>query len=340
MVPLPPNQRFQFTSDISICRVLHGLWQVSGSHGAIVPQEAITSMFDYGDAGFTTWDAADTYGPAEDLLGEFLNERLAIRGKPSLGDIQVFTKWMPRPGSMPRRVVEAQVDRARRRLGVESLDLLQLHWADYTDQGYVEALKHLVVLKREGFIKHLGVTNFDTDHLCFLLDQGIPLVSNQIQFSILDQRPLIKLLPFCKAHDVRILAYGTLCGGFLSERYLGQPEPTDWDIQTASQRKYKRMIETWGGWGLFQELLQAAAAIARKHQVSIANVAMRAILDQPAVAGIIVGARLGLSEHLEDTQQVFGFRLDPEDFETLGTVQRRSRDLYRLIGDCGDEFRF
>jgi len=79
--------------------------------------------------------------------------------------------------------------------------------------------------------------------------------------------------------------------------------------------------------------------VADKHQVSIANVAVRAILDRPAVGGVIVGARLGVAEHLADNARVFDLHLDAEDRDRIEAVTRESRDLYQLIGDCGDEYR-
>jgi len=63
--------RLQLTSDLNICRILNGMWQVSGGHGQIDPTNAVKQMFEYVDAGFTTWDLADIYGPAEDIMGEF-----------------------------------------------------------------------------------------------------------------------------------------------------------------------------------------------------------------------------------------------------------------------------
>jgi aryl-alcohol dehydrogenase-like predicted oxidoreductase len=331
--------QFQLAEDLSTCRILNGMWQVSGAHGPIESREAISQMFDYVQAGFTTWDLADHYGPAEDFVGEFLNQWVATQGKEALQKVQTFTKWVPRPGDMPRRVVEANLDRSRRRMGVESLDLLQFHWWDYRNRSYIEALKHMVDLKAEGKIKHLALTNFDTDHLANLLDQGIPIVSNQVQFSLIDQRPLVKMVPYCKANEVSLLAYGTLCGGLLSDKYLNKPEPPYRDLNTASLQKYKRMIDAWGGWNLFQRLLGVLDTIAQKYQVSIANVAVRSILEQPAVAGTIVGARLGVSEHLENNRKVFGFSLDEIDRAQIQDILSQSKDLLRMIGDCGDEYR-
>src|ERR1043166_9995635 len=102
---LPPASQFHFTSDLRICRLLNGMWQVSGAHGRIDPQAAIRNMFDYHDAGFTTWDLADHYGPAEDFIGEFRRQLAAAQGPAALAEVQAFTKWVPPPTRMTRVMV-------------------------------------------------------------------------------------------------------------------------------------------------------------------------------------------------------------------------------------------
>ncbi|PLZ94520.1 aldo/keto reductase [Fischerella thermalis] len=336
---LPASSRLQFTPDLNICRILNGMWQVSGAHGRINPTAAIQSMFKYMDAGFTTWDLADHYGPAEDFIGEFRRQLIATRGQEALSHIQAFTKWVPRPGKMTRKIVEENINISLRRMNVTSLDLMQFHWWEYRDPNYLEALKYMAELQTEGKIKHLALTNFDTEHLQIIIDAGIKIVSNQVQFSLVDRRPEVNMMRFCQEHDIKLFTYGTVCGGLLSEKYLGQPEPGVFQLSTASLRKYKNMIDVWGGWNLFQELLSTIKQIADKHQVSIANVAVRYILDKPAVGGVIVGAKLGVSEHIADNAKVFTFCLDAEDIHNIDVISNKSQDLYHLIGDCGDEYR-
>ena len=147
------------------------------------------------------------------------------------------------------------------------------------------------------------------------------------------------MAPFCSEEGIHILAYGVLAGGLLTERFLRQPEPGRADLNTASLAKYKRMVDAWGGWELFQELLAALEVIGGRRRVSIADVALRYVLDRPAVAGVIIGARLGLSDHRKDNARVFEFNLEPDDLELIESVTSRSKDLYQIIGDCGDEYR-
>jgi aryl-alcohol dehydrogenase-like predicted oxidoreductase len=315
------------------------MWQVSGAHGHIEPARAIPEMFVYHEAGFTTWDLADHYGPAEDFIGEFRREFAKRYGAEKLSQIEAFTKWVPRPGRITRRMVDDAIGRSLSRMGIECLDLLQFHWWDYDDRSYLDALKHLTDVQREGKIRHLALTNFDTERLRIITDAGIRVVSNQVQYSLVDRRPEAAMSAFCREHNITLLTYGTLLGGLLSEKFLGRPQPNRGELNTASLQKYSQMVEAWGGWTLFQQLLEALKTISDKHHLSIADVGIRYILDRPAVAGVIIGARLGVARHIDDNARVFGFALDDADRASIEAVLLKSRDLVKLIGDCGDEYR-
>ena len=240
---------------------------------------------------------------------------------------------------MTRSIVEHYIDVSIKRMNVKSIDVLQFHWWDYNDPNYIEALHHLSKLQDEGKIKHLGLTNFDTERIEIIVGQGFKLVSTQVQYSILDQRPEVKMVPFCQKNNIKLLTYGTLLGGFLSEKYIGRPEPVRSDLDTLSLQKYKNMIDAWGGWNLFQELLVILDDIAKKHNTMVANVATKFILDKPAVVGVIIGVRLGISEHRDDNANVFGLNLDDEDIAKIKSVVSKANDLFDKIGDCGSEYR-
>ena len=335
----PTPARFDLTPDLSTCRILNGMWQVSGAHGPVNQEAALGAMFQYHDSGFTTWDLADHYGPAEDFIGEFRRRMQTTRGEVALGAIQAFTKWVPQPGRVTRRLVEKAIKRSVGRMAVPAIDLLQFHWWEYADSNYLDALSHLADLREEGVIRHLALTNFDTERLQLIVDRGIPIVSNQVQYSLVDRRPEVEMATFCRQRNIHLLTYGTVCGGLLSERYLGRSEPRGSELNTASLQKYKRMIDLWGGWPLFQQLLQTLKNISDRRGMSIANVGVRYILDQPAVAGVIVGVRLGVAEHYLENVRVFNSRLEPSDVAEIGAVVARGRDLFQSIGDCGDEYR-
>jgi aryl-alcohol dehydrogenase-like predicted oxidoreductase len=329
----------QLAPDLTTCRIVNGMWQVAGGHGYIDHELAIADMMRYHDVGFTTWDLADIYGPAEDLIGQFRNRLSALKGKEELDRIQALTKWVPQPGRITRSVVNESIERSLHRMRVSSLDLLQFHWWDYNNPYYIDALKYLSELRDQGIIKHIGLTNFNTERMQIMVDSDLRIVSNQVQYSIIDRRPEVKMMPFCLEHNISLLAYGSICGGLMSERYLGRIQPSIAELDTLSLRKYKKMIDAWGGWNLFQELLSTLKRIAQKYNVNIANVATRYILAKSAVAGVIIGVRLGVVDHRNSNAQVFNFSLDKSDSDDIDAVCTKSNNLFEVIGDCGDEYR-
>jgi aryl-alcohol dehydrogenase-like predicted oxidoreductase len=122
------------------------------------------------------------------------------------------------------------------------------------------------------------------------------------------------MVSFCEQHGIHLLAYGTLGGGFLSERHLGRPDP-DPPFANRSLVKYRLVIDELGGWDRFQALLATLAGIASRHGVSIANVAVRWTLQRDGVGAAIVGAFD--AAHLDDNLRVFDFELDEEDLRVL-----------------------
>lgn len=329
----------QLAPDMTICRIVNGMWQVAGGHGDINRKMAIQDMLRYHEQGFTTWDLADIYDPAENIIGEFRRYLLKLKGKDELDKVKALTKWVPRPSTITRSMTNTSIESSIRRMDVNHLDLLQFHWWDYNNPYYMDALKYLSELKDSGRIKHLGLTNFDTEHLQIILDSGVQIASNQVQYSIIDRRPEVRMIPLCSKYNINLLTYGTICGGLLSERYLGKAEPSGIDLDTLSLQKYKKMIDVWGGWDLFQKLLLVLDMIAKKHSVSIPNVATNYILSKPTVAGVIIGVRLGIVNHINDNVNVFNFDLDDTDRDSIDDICNKSNNLFENIGDCGDEYR-
>lgn len=101
------------------------------------------------------------------------------------------------------------------------------------------------------------------------------------------------------------------------------------------------MIRSWGGWNLFQDLLQTLKRVSSKHNVSISNVATRWVLDFPYVGAVIVGARMGISEHTDDNSASLGWNLDQHDRKAIENVLMRSGrlEMFEAMGDCGGEYR-
>ena len=342
--PSPPAagavERRTIAPGLTISRALTGLWQIADMERdgrAVDPVAAAAAMRPYVAAGLTTFDMADHYGSAEVIAGTYRAlHRDRQRDGGDAPPVECLTKWVPPPGPVTREDARAAVERACARLRTERLDLLQLHAWRFSDFAWLDALAWLGELQAEGRIGHLGLTNVDTAHVRVAVASGVPIVSNQVCCSLLDPRARGRMAEYCGAHGVALLCYGTLAGGFLGERWLGAPEPAADAPLTWSQMKYRRFIDAAGGWDAYQRVLAAAARVARRLGVSVANVATRWVLEQPAVAGVIVGARLGERSHVDETRALFAFSLDAE---AQAALEAAIATLTPIPGDCGDEYR-
>jgi aryl-alcohol dehydrogenase-like predicted oxidoreductase len=307
-----------------ISRVIKGGWQLAGDHGTVDRAAAIADMEAFVDAGITTFDCADIYTGVEEMIGHFISDLRRRRGEETAAKVTVHTKLVPDLDlleSLAARDVEAIVDRSLKRLDIEQLHLVQFFWWDMGRGDPVRALEHLARLKERGKIRHLGVTNWDVADTERLLRSGADLVSTQVQYSILDRRPAAMLAPWAAEHAMQILCYGTLAGGFLTDAWLGQPDP-GFAFENRSLVKYRLIIDEFGPWPLFQDLLAALRSIGDRHGVSLASVATRWVLEQPQVGAAIVGARY--ARHLPKTLQIFDFTLDDADRAALDAVLARA----------------
>jgi aryl-alcohol dehydrogenase-like predicted oxidoreductase len=321
----------------TMSRLVRGGWQLAGGHGEVDAERAIADMFAFVDAGVTTFDCADIYTGVEEMIGLFRRRLAATRGADAARRLKAHTKFVPDYDRLPTldaTYVERIVDRSLARLKTERLDLVQFHWWNYEVERHVEVALMLAALQRAGKINLVGGTNFDTPHTAAMIDAGVKLASMQVQYSVLDQRPENGLVDLCARSGMKLLCYGTVAGGFLSERWRGAAEPGE-PFANRSLVKYKLIIDDFGGWDLFQTLLDALAGIAARHGVSLTAVATRWVLQRPHVAGVIVGARY--ADHLGDNLKAFDFELDDDDLVAIERVldQRHGPkgDTYTLERD-------
>jgi aryl-alcohol dehydrogenase-like predicted oxidoreductase len=320
-----------------ISRVIKGGWQLAGDHGSVEREAAIADMEAFLDAGITTFDCADIYTGVEEMIGSFIEDVRKRRGAAVAERAVVHTKLVPdlsRLADIRPDEVEAIVDRSLKRLKIDRLHLVQFFWWDL---GIGDAVSAFEVLKRcqeKGKIGSLGTTNWNEMQMARFTDAGFDVVSAQVQYSILDRRPATGLAPWAKAQDMQLLCYGTLAGGFLTEAWLGQPDP-GFAFDNRSLVKYRLIIDEFGSWDLFQTLLATLKAVGDRHGVSLSSVATRWVLDQPQVAAAIVGARY--ARHLPKTLEVFRLTLDDEDRARIAAVIAQAKGpngpVYGLEGD-------
>jgi aryl-alcohol dehydrogenase-like predicted oxidoreductase len=311
------TQRIELTEGYTINRAINGCWQLSQGHnlmGSLDMQDVMQAFHMLVERGFTTFDCADIYTGTEEFLGEFVNELKRGSGI-SPHDIQIHTKFVPNINMLSQvdyQYTENIIDRSLRRLNRDVLDLVQFHWWDYDTPGCLDTAGHLYRLKEKGKIRNVGVTNFDTRHFAEIVEAGIPIVSIQTQYSVFDRRPEKALIEYCKTRNISLLCYGTIAGGFLSDKWLGRTVEAP---ETRSQVKYLQVIEDTLGWDGYQDLLILLKRIADRHDVNIANVAAKYILNQPGVGAAIIGVRN--SRHVESNTKVFEFDLEDAEIDEI-----------------------
>ncbi|MBI3789510.1 MAG: aldo/keto reductase [Gemmatimonadetes bacterium] len=307
--------------------VIIGAWQHSEGHSAApVDRAALFALWDaMADRGCDTLDCADIYTGVEALIGAYRRARAGRR-------VQVHTKFVPDRDALAqvdRAYVTRIIDRSLARLGGDALDLVQFHWWRYEVPGMIEAARHLDDLRRAGKIRHLALTNTNTARTAALLDAGIPLVSTQVQYSVLDRRPAAQLAPLARARGLHLLCYGSVAGGFLDASWIGAAAPAG-ALENRSLVKYRLIIDDAGGWDAFQRLLRVLRDVGARHGVGVANVAQRWTLDQPAVGAVIVGLRSMASA--TRTLATLDLALDAADRAAIGEA------LAAMPGPAGDVY--
>ena len=255
MTQAPLMDRIRITEDYDVPRVINGGWQLSAGHALERPLDLADASRAFNrliDMGFDTFDCADIYTGVEDFFGGIIRERR----KAGLRLPQIHTKFVPDLNDLANvtsAYVENIITRSLRRLGVERLDAVQFHWWDYSVPGMVDVAGELVRLQEKGLIRLISTTNFNAVELRQLIDAGIPVATNQCQYSVLDRRPAMRLERLCRETGVKLLCYGTVAGGFMSEKWLGAPKPDH--FENRSLVKYALVIEDSLRWEGFQALL-------------------------------------------------------------------------------------
>lgn len=336
-------ERFELAKDYTISRVINGCWQLSEGHSLktkLDMKDVMKAFHLLVEKRFTTFDCADIYTGTEEFLGEFLKQ-LKHTSNISPDDIQIHTKYVPDINLLKDvdfQYTEKIIDRSLKRLGRETLDLVQFHWWDYNVPGYVDTAGYLYKLKEKGKIRNIAVTNFDTVHLAELVDAGIPIVSSQAQYSIFDRRTEKSLSDYCKSKGISQICYGTLSGGLLAEKWMNKAsiEP-----ETRSHVKYFQVIEDTLGWDGYQEILLILDRIAKKYSVSIPHIATKYILSRQGVAATVIGLRN--SSHVESNERIFTFELDDSDIEEIKQFLDNYKTLegepFQLERTVGSKFR-
>ena len=328
--------RAELASGLEVSRVVKGCWQLSGGHRGDAAtdrtqgRKAVEDFRAFEMAGVTAFDTADIYGPSEQLVGQYLQDR---GGAQAGHGVQVLTKLcvfdpleMRRAGSAD--FVRDRLKASTRKLGTRP-DLVQFYWHRYEIDNYTDCALRMAEAREAGLFGHVGLTNFDTERVRAFVDAGVKPEVHQVQYSLLDRRVENGMSEYCQSQGISLLPYGVVAGGFLSEKYLGV-DPQDVRQDTYSKDKYASIIRQSGGWSWFQSLLAQLNVVAQKHETSIANIATAWVLDRPGVPAVLVGARN--ANHVDDLAKLGNLRLDEKDRDLIDGVlaegRRPSSDFY------------
>jgi aryl-alcohol dehydrogenase-like predicted oxidoreductase len=268
-----------------------GTWQIGGNWGDVSDEVALQTLRAAVDAGTTLFDTADVYGAgrSETLIGEFLKEtRASLYVATKLGRFSP-PGW---PENFTRAGIRQHTEASLRRLGVEALDLTQLHCIPFDVLQRGEVFEHLRELKREGKIRDFGVSVESMEEALFCVKQeGVAAL--QIIFNLFRQKPAQVLFAEAKQRKVALLVRLPLASGLLGGKMT---KATTFPAE--DHRNFNRdgaafnVGETFAGLPFAKgvELADALKALVPAG-LTLPEMALRWCLDFDAVSAIIPGAK-------------------------------------------------
>ncbi len=301
-------------TDLKVSRVCFGCWQMARNQfwpevdEGTMRQAALRAM----DVGVNFFDTADAYGDgfAEELLGRILKG--VPRDRFVLAD-KVYHHWLgppgsPRVGDLSRDYIVWECEQSLRRLGLEHMDLYQAHTFDVMTHPE-ETARAFEKLKKDGKIRWYGVSNFNVEQLrCFRGFGNYDTV--QPRYNLLDRSAEQDLFPYCMAHGLGVMTYSSLMYGLLTGKFTGSETFTDVRANTVAFQgeEFKRNVEK----------VNRLRPIAERLDKSIAQLAIRFILEHPVNACAIVGIKN--TRQIEEAAGALGWRLSREDYYAVRTA--------------------
>ncbi len=296
-----------------------GCWQFGGDFGPVAEKTAMEIMEAAVSGGITFFDTANVYGDgrSEKLIGRFLQQQPAgITVATKFGRGEVY------PDNYSEKALNESVDAARRRLGVDVLDLLQLHCIPIGVLQEGAVFDWLRKLKDRGAIRHFGasVETVEEGLLCLQQDG---LLSLQVIFNICRQKPAATLLPEAEKAGVGIIVRLPLASGLLSGKFNQKTTFAETDHRNYNRDgAYFNVGETFAGLPFETGVALADAMKAYVPQgISMAQMALRWILDHKSVSVVIPGA--SSEDQARANAAVSGLAPLPPD------LHRKLSDFYR-----------
>ena len=285
---------------IEVSRICIGCWQAAG--WATSDDERFVATARHAlDSGLNFLDTAVGYGRGH-------SEELVAKAVEGRRDSVVIATKFSHPSSRPAGVRKA-FEEACRRMKTDHIDIFQQHWPP-KDIPLADTIGALEELKKEGKIRAIGVSNW-MEPEWGEIDDPSRVDSLQPNHSLLWRSAESNVLPMCRKHNIAVITYSSLCQGILAGKFKSPDEaPQD---SRASNRRLKP-----GDWPQVQEVLAALQEVAAKYEKTMAQTAIRWLLDQPGITAAIVGA--SRPDQVDRNLGALGWSLDPADWQRLADV--------------------
>ena len=301
-------------SDMHLTAIGFGAWAIGGGNwqygwGAQSDRESLAAIRRALDGGMNWIDTAAVYGlgHSEEIVGQALKETSATP--------YVFTKCSMTWGE-DRKIVNSlkkvreECEASLRRLGVDAIDLYQIHWPN-PEPEIEEGWQTMADLQREGKIRWLGVSNFNVAQM-ERVQKIAPITSLQPPYSMLNRGVEADILPFCEGHGIGVINYspmqsGLLTGAMTRERIDAMPE----DDHRRNRKEFKEPQLSRN-----LELADLLRSVGSRHSVEAGVVAIAWTLHHSAVTAAIVGGRS--AEQVDGVLPSAQFRLSQEEFDEIG----------------------
>ncbi|MDX2376442.1 aldo/keto reductase family protein [Microbacterium sp. LRZ72] len=313
------NYRYLGNSGLKVSEITYGNWVTHASQ--VENEAAIATVHAALDAGITTFDTADTYAntAAETVLGD------ALKGQ-RRESLEIFTKVYfptgpqgPNDTGLSRKHIMESINGSLTRLGTDYVDLYQAHRFDY-ETPLEETFQAFADLVRQGKVLYIGVSEWTAEQLreghALAKDLGIQLISNQPQYSMLWRVIEGRVVPTSEALGISQIVWSPMAQGVLSGKYLpGQPLPAG--SRATDEKSGAAFIKGF----MRDEVLEAVqklTPIAQQAGLSMPQLAIAWVLQNPNVAAALVGA--SRPEQLADTVKASGVTLDADTLAAIDTA--------------------
>jgi aryl-alcohol dehydrogenase-like predicted oxidoreductase len=304
-------------SGLEVSRIAYGAAVLGGAYGGLDEEAAAAAVHAARDLGINLFDTATNYGDSEVRLGRILADHLktdrdeiliATKGGLRMGDVDAGEAMIQRDASPAN--LRQQLDLSLQRLGVDYVDIYQVHWPDPA-VAFEETAAGLQELVDAGKIRHVGVSNFEPEQMA-AFDRGRPVETLQPGYHLLFREIEDRVLPYTEEHDIGVMVYGALGHGLLTGQY-----DADTPLREDDWRRHHPLFK---GENVRRNLrcIDALGAFAEQQGHTVKELAVAWTLAHPAVHTTIVGTTS--AEHLREAVRASEITLSAADLAEIDAV--------------------